>query len=63
MSDSPLSVRETEVLIGVRAGQTMRILKTGSVAHQATGRDMLAEGIDCGDRVTRSKRGELFAPT
>jgi hypothetical protein len=41
----------------------MRILETGSVAYQPTGSDMLAEGIDCGHRVTRSQRSELFAPT
>src|SRR5262249_29121448 len=45
----------------IRAGQTMRILKTSSVAHQTTGRSMLAEGIDRRYCVTRCQRGELFA--
>src|SRR5262249_3099924 len=48
---------------GVAAGQTMRILQTGSVAHQASSRRMLAEWVDSGHRMAGSQRGKLFAPT
>lgn len=42
MSDSPLSVRETEVLIGVRAGQTVAQIASTLYLSGATVRNHLA---------------------
>src|SRR5215471_19117436 len=47
----------------IGADQAIGIGKIGSVAHQAAGRDELAQKVNSGNRMTRCQGDELVAPT
>ena len=59
MSDSPLSVRETEVLIGVRAGQTVAQIASSLFLSGATVRNHLAAATGRLGAKTRDEAAEL----
>ena len=55
-------LRALEDLTGVDGGLTIHVQVIGPIAHQPTGRRIIAIGIDRGNPIARRERRKLDAP-